>query len=139
VRSFTISNIIPYLHDLSYPARDARFDPMLKAKRIEWSFDNAQNFTWAAVTNVTDKGIACKYLDSVFEMCHLPIEGGINAQPPALKAKARAGSTVTVQWSGIIRMHQGPYMSVGHPAMLYLLSLRRVTVPRSLEARSIAK
>jgi len=79
----------------TYPARDARFDGAFRAKRIEWNFDNAQNFTWAAVTNVSDPGIAC----------------GINARPPEIQAKARAGATVTVQWSGIIKGHMGPYMS----------------------------
>jgi hypothetical protein len=44
----------------TYPARDARFDSKFGAKRIEWSFDDAQGFTWAAVTNVSDPGIACK-------------------------------------------------------------------------------
>jgi hypothetical protein len=44
----------------TYPARDARFDDKFGAKRVEWSFDDAQGFTWAAVTNVSDPGIACK-------------------------------------------------------------------------------
>jgi hypothetical protein len=46
----------------TYPARDARFDSKFGAKRIEWSFDDAQGFTWAAVTNVSDPGIACERL-----------------------------------------------------------------------------
>src|ERR1700712_5435203 len=38
--------------------------------------------------------------------------GGIDPKPPALKAVARAGSDVVIHWSGMIRMHHGPVLSV---------------------------
>jgi len=79
----------------TYPARDARFDPVLKAKRVEWSFKDVNSFPWMAVTDVLDPAIAC----------------GLDSKPPELKAVARAGSEVAVQWSGIVRMHLGPVMS----------------------------
>jgi cellulase len=79
----------------TYPARDARFDPVLKPKRVEWSVKDVNNFPWMAVTDVLDPAITC----------------GLDAQPPELKAVARAGSDVAVQWSGIVRMHLGPVMS----------------------------
>jgi lytic cellulose monooxygenase (C1-hydroxylating) len=79
----------------NYPARDARFDPYLGVKRIEWKVKDVANFPWMAVTDVLDPSITC----------------GLDAQPPELKAVARAGSEVSVQWSGIVRMHQGPVMS----------------------------
>jgi len=78
-----------------YPARDARFDPQLGVKRTEWRFDNLVGFPWMAITDVLDPAITC----------------GLNATPPELKAFARAGSEVSVQWSGIVRMHLGPVMS----------------------------
>jgi len=53
------------------------------------------NFPWMAVTDVLDPAIAC----------------GLDPRPPELKAVARAGSEVAVQWSGIVRMHLGPVMS----------------------------
>jgi len=39
------------------------------------------------------------------------IEGGDNPKPPALKAVARPGAKVTVQWSPLVRTHYGPAMS----------------------------
>ncbi|KAF2405581.1 hypothetical protein EJ06DRAFT_526096 [Trichodelitschia bisporula] len=79
----------------TYPARDARMDPELGAKRAEWHFKNVQNFPWMAVRDVEDASITC----------------GLDATPPDLSAKARAGANVTVQWSGIIRMHLGPVLT----------------------------
>jgi len=78
-----------------YPARDARFDPVVKARRIEWKVKDMNNFPWMAVTDVLSPAIAC----------------GLDPQPPEIKAAARAGSDVAVQWSGIVRMHLGPVMS----------------------------
>jgi hypothetical protein len=43
-----------------YPARDARFDGKLGAKRIEWSFKDNLGQPWQATTNVKDQAIACK-------------------------------------------------------------------------------
>jgi hypothetical protein len=40
------------------------------------------------------------------------LEGGKNAGKPDLRAVARAGANVTAQWSGIIKMHDGPSMTV---------------------------
>jgi hypothetical protein len=49
--------------------------------------------------------------------------GGVNASLPDLMAKARAGSEVTVQWSGIIQMRLGPTMTVRIPYHSGLLLL----------------
>jgi hypothetical protein len=35
----------------------------------------------------------------------------VNAKAPALKAVARAGANVTIEWSGIVRTHYGPQMN----------------------------
>jgi hypothetical protein len=40
-------------------------------------------------------------------------KGGLNARVGKLNAIARAGSDVTVTWSGMIKMHHGPVMTVG--------------------------
>jgi len=78
----------------NYPARDTRLDGKLGAKRIEWSFRDS-GVPWAPVPNVNDAGMAC----------------GAGPVAPALKAVARAGAKVTVQWSGIVRTHFGPSIS----------------------------
>jgi hypothetical protein len=49
----------------TYPARDARMDAQLGAKRVEWTYDNNKGpdgkpAPWQAVTNVLDEGITCK-------------------------------------------------------------------------------
>jgi len=69
-------------------------DGKLGAKRIEWSFKDA-GVPWGPIENVNDPGLAC----------------GRDAKAPALKAVARAGAKVTVQWSGIVRTHYGPSMT----------------------------
>lgn len=79
-----------------YLARDARLDDWVGAKRIEWSYDDQQNFTWMAINDHTSQSIAC----------------GSNPKPPPLKAFARAGSDVTIQWTNVPRHHLGPSMSV---------------------------
>jgi hypothetical protein len=79
----------------SYPARDTRMDGKLGAKRIEWSFKDAM-VPWGPIQNVNDPAITCGY----------------DPKAPALKAVARAGANVTVQWSGIVRTHYGPTMTV---------------------------
>jgi hypothetical protein len=38
--------------------------------------------------------------------------GGLAARVGKMNAIARAGSEVTVAWSGMIKMHHGPVMSV---------------------------
>ncbi|QDS67420.1 hypothetical protein FKW77_000014 [Venturia effusa] len=83
-----------------YPARDARMDAQLGAKRVEWTYMNnigtsGKPEPWQAINNVLDPGITC----------------GIDPKPPALKAVARAGSDIAIHWSGIIRMHNGPVLS----------------------------
>jgi cellulase len=78
----------------SYPARDTRMDGKLGAKRIEWSFKDAM-VPWGPIQNVNDPGLTC----------------GIDPKAPALKAVARAGANITVQWSGIVRTHYGPVMN----------------------------
>lgn len=45
-----------------YPARDARFDAQLGAKRIEWTFDNELGRPWQAINDVQNNSIACKFL-----------------------------------------------------------------------------
>ena len=60
--------------------------------------------------------------------------GGDNPHPPELKAYARAGSNVTVQWSNIIHMHSGPVISVSfrhmEKALAYEMQVsRRVERP----------
>jgi hypothetical protein len=70
-------------------------DGKLGAKRIEWSINDA-GIPWAPIESVSDPGLAC----------------GKDSKAPALKAVARAGAKVTVQWSGIVRTHYGPSISV---------------------------
>jgi len=69
-------------------------DGKLGAKRIEWGFRDA-GVPWAPIQDVNSAGLAC----------------GLDPTPPALKAVARAGANVTVQWSGIVRTHYGPAMT----------------------------
>jgi hypothetical protein len=71
-------------------------DDWVGAKRIEWSYDDQQNFTWMALTDHTSPDFAC----------------GKNPKPPPLTAFARAGSDITVHWTNIPRHHLGPSMSV---------------------------
>jgi hypothetical protein len=47
--------------------------------------------------------------------------GGTDAKPGVLKAVARAGSDVDIQWSGIIRMHNGPVLTVSTIPLFYVL------------------
>jgi len=77
-----------------YPARDARFDGKLGAKRIEWGFTDS-GVVWAPVKGLTSQGMAC----------------GDNPNTPALKAFARPGAKVTIQWSQLVRTHYGPALS----------------------------
>ncbi|KAF2670631.1 hypothetical protein BT63DRAFT_454820 [Microthyrium microscopicum] len=87
-----------------YPARDARMDRDFNARRIEWNFKDMNGFPWLAVNDVQDPAITC----------------GLSPTPPELTAVARAGSEVTVQWSGIIQMHYGPvltYLGKWEPGM----------------------
>jgi hypothetical protein len=79
-----------------YLARDARLDDWVGAKRIEWGYTDNQNFTWMALNDPTTPGIAC----------------GNNPIAPPLKAYARAGSDVTIQWTDVPKHHYGPSMSV---------------------------
>ena len=44
----------------SFPARAARIEDLVGAKRIEWSFKDRDNFVWKALNDVTIKGIACR-------------------------------------------------------------------------------
>ncbi|KAE9964542.1 hypothetical protein EG328_010369 [Venturia inaequalis] len=102
-----IENISSVLNEILHPddeksSRDARMDAQLGAKRIEWTYTNnigtsGKPEPWQAIVNVSDPGITC----------------GIDPKPPALKAVARAGSDIVIHWSGIIRMHNGPALSVG--------------------------
>jgi len=78
-----------------YLARDARLDDWVGAKRIEWSYSDNQDFTWMALNDVTSPGFTC----------------GNNPKPPPLKAIARAGSDITIQWTNVPRHHLGPSMS----------------------------
>ena len=66
------------------------------AKRIEWSFLDEQNFTWHAINDAQAQSIAC----------------GAGATPPPLKAFARAGANISVQWTNVPKHHYGPSMSV---------------------------
>jgi len=78
-----------------YPARNAQYDRPLGAKRVEWNFKDLAGFPWLAINDVLDPAITC----------------GLQSSPPELKAVARAGSNITVQWTGVIRMHLGPVLS----------------------------
>ena len=89
----------------SYPARDARMDYNFGAKRIEWNYKNMNNFPWMAVTDVSIPAITYKYPLTPVSQSANTIIRGLDASPPELKGYARAGANVTVQWSGIIRMH----------------------------------
>ncbi len=82
-----------------YLARDARLDDWAGAKRIEWSFLDEQNFTWHAINDAQAQSIAC----------------GASAQSPPLKAFARAGANISVQWTSVPKHHYGPSMSVRLP------------------------
>lgn len=49
----------------TYPARDARMDAQLGAKRVEWTYTNnigtsGKPEPWQAVVNVLDAGITCE-------------------------------------------------------------------------------
>jgi len=79
---------------VDYPARDTRMDGKLGARRIEWSFKDS-GAPWSPVGSVNGPDFTC----------------GKDAKAPALKAVARAGAKVSVQWSGIVRTHYGPTMS----------------------------
>ena len=89
-----------------YPARDARIDDDLGAKRIEWirgqkvkSAMLSEGNAWNPITNVDSAAITCKRTHHVlFEV--LKTKGGRSPLPPQLHAVARAGSNVTIQWSG---------------------------------------
>jgi hypothetical protein len=81
-----------------FPARDARIDEFVGAKRIEWSFKDRNNFVWQALNNVLDPSITC----------------GIDPKAPVLKAPVRAGANVTYQWTDIVRHHDGPAISVSN-------------------------
>ncbi|KAF1810919.1 hypothetical protein P152DRAFT_475360 [Eremomyces bilateralis CBS 781.70] len=78
-----------------YPARDARLDDYVGAMRIEWSYTDNQNFTWMALNDVESQGIAC----------------GNNPEAPPLKAVARAGADITIQWTEMVEHHWGPSMT----------------------------
>jgi hypothetical protein len=40
--------------------------------------------------------------------------GQPNAKVPLLKATARAGSKVVLNWTPLVRMHSGPIINVSH-------------------------
>jgi hypothetical protein len=53
----------------TYPARDARMDAQLGAKRIEWTYTNnigtsGKPEPWQAIVDVLNPGITCKILIS---------------------------------------------------------------------------
>jgi hypothetical protein len=61
--------------------------------------------------------------------------------PPALKAFARAGANVSVEWSGIIRTHYGPSLNVrirltAYQFKLTFLSSLVSRIPSSTEYRT---
>jgi len=62
------------------------------------------------VESVTNPGLTC----------------GNDPTPPALKGLARAGAKVTVQWSGIVRTHYGPIMSVRLHKTFFILPLANI-------------
>lgn len=105
---------------INYPARDARFDGKLGAKRIEWSFENHRNIPWAAVQNGSSPDVTCNIFTFHTDLKHPSNSraGGKDPKPPALKAIARAGANVTVQWSGIVRTHYGPIITVSRYSLL---------------------
>jgi len=78
-----------------YAPFDSRIDNFLEpVKRIQWSFDY-QKATFNPITNFSDPNIACRQ----------------NAKPPVLKAKARAGAEISLNWTPITRMHNGPALA----------------------------
>jgi hypothetical protein len=103
---------------------------MVGAKRIEWSFKDRDNFVWKAANNVLDPGITCEITNS-FNRCQANEQtGGIEPQPPALKAPVRAGANVTFQWTDIVRHHDGPAISVS-TNLYYSIVLHTKTNPSS--------
>lgn len=56
---------------INYPARDARIDGTLGAKRIEWSFKNERNIPWAGIKNVSSPDITCKHSHILDNLKHL--------------------------------------------------------------------
>jgi hypothetical protein len=58
-RSYSLIPLLTYLLR-SYPARDARMDGRLGAKRVEWGFSDSGGRTWGPVENVNDQALACK-------------------------------------------------------------------------------
>jgi hypothetical protein len=104
-----------------YPAFDTRMDGKLGAKRVEWSFSDA-GVPWAPIQRVNDPSLACKFVQPVHLFYRLiSSAGGVDPNPPLLKAVSRAGANVTVQWSGIVRTHYGPRMSVSYWTRLMAL------------------
>lgn len=92
-----------------YPPWDPRIDSFLgDVKRIQWPYATLKialpnvgpvsgplSANFAPVNNISSPAIAC----------------GPDATPPALKAVARPGATVSVKWSNIILMHRGPILT----------------------------
>jgi len=78
-----------------YPPFDSRIDNLLApVKRIEWSHDVVLT-PFNPIANFSDPDLACRE----------------NSKPPALKAVARAGSEVSLNWTPMARMHQGPILA----------------------------
>jgi len=79
----------------TYHPFDSRIDHFLgPVKRIEWSHDVVVT-TFNPITNFSDPALACRE----------------NSRPPLLKAPARAGAEISLFWTPITRMHNGPILA----------------------------
>jgi cellulase len=107
VASISVVSAHGWLKDITfdgteYPAFDPRIDPIFKPKRIEWGY-TATNVGMNArgsgpVASVDSPDIACRYN---------PLT------PPAIYAKARAGSDIVFHWTDWFTNHKGPLFTVG--------------------------
>jgi hypothetical protein len=105
----------------------------LNAKRIEWhrgltqQNHNAVN-AWGPITDVASSDIVCmRAYYSRIDIVLIAPKGGRGASPPELHAVARAGADVAIQWSGMIKMHNGPVMSVGLEKSDYMQTTKALT------------
>jgi cellulase len=95
----------------SYPPFNSKIDPYLgKVKRIEWGHDIVGS-AFEPITNFSSPALTCKSTGNRIQRV-LKAIGQPKPSTPALSATARAGAEVTFKWTGIVRMHQGPILTV---------------------------
>jgi len=79
----------------TYPPFNARIDTLLgPVRRIGWTHDIVTT-PFNPITSLSDPALACQP----------------NAREPQLKAPARAGANVTLNWTPLVNMHSGPIIN----------------------------